>query len=262
MTGGADRHQREVALHRDLAKEYELRYGREFARRYQRHWNEVLIGLVPADARSVLDAGCGTGVLLEQLVERFEHVTGLDLSPEMLARVPPEVAARAALLCAPLESVELPDHSFDAVICRGVLHHLPDIDAGLARLARLLRPGGSLVLSEPCADSLLLRGPRWYWRRFTRRFESDHHAIRSRELGTALEAAGFRVSARRKFGFVAFPLCSMSDILPVMRYVPRAATVTQLLINIDELLARVPIVRNESWHLIVHAERFTRPGSQ
>lgn len=262
MNSPQDRREREAALHRQLATEYEIRYGRPFARCYQRYWNELLLEMLPPATHSVLDAGCGSGILLEELVERYREVVGLDLSPEMLSRIPPDVAARSQLVCAPLETVELAPHHFDAVICRGMLHHLPDLDASLARLRGLLRPGGCLIASEPCADSWLLRAPRWFWRTFSGRFDRDHLAFRSRQLRRSLENAGFQVVAQRKFGFVAFPLCSLSDILPVLRHTPGSVTITRGLIVLDELLARLPLVRNESWHVIVRADAVAQDGSR
>jgi hypothetical protein len=74
-------------------------------------------------------------------------------------------------------------------------------------------------------------------------------------LDRALREAGFRIVGREKFGFVAFPLCSLSDILPVMRYLPGALTLTRGLIKFDEVCSRIPGVRNESWHVIIRAER-------
>ncbi len=251
----SDRREREVELHRALAAEYSTRYGADFAREYQVHWNAKLIDLLPEGCRSVLDIGCGTGVFLGELVGRYPEVTGIDLSPDMLAAVPEALARRCRLVCGPIESADLPGGSFDAAVCRGVLHHVADLEKTLLRIFSLLRPGGVLVFSEPCNDSLLLRLPRWYWRSFSDRFDRDHFALGSDVLNRSLRQAGFRVTARHKFGFVAFPLCSLSDILPVMRYLPGALSLARGLIKFDELCARVPGVRNESWHVIYRAER-------
>jgi len=251
----SDRNEREVELHRALAAEYSTRYGADFAREYQVHWNKKLIDLLPEGGRSVLDIGCGTGVFLGELVTRFPEVTGLDLSLDMLEAVPEAVARRCHLLCGPIESADLPPGTFDAVVCRGVLHHVADLETTLLKIFSLLRPGGVLVFSEPCNDSLLLRFPRWYWRSFSDRFDRDHFALGSGLLNRALGHAGFQVTARHKFGFVAFPLCSLSDILPVMRYLPGALSLARGLIKFDELCAKIPGVRNESWHVIYRAER-------
>ncbi len=260
MTAVEGRHEREISLHRHRAAEYRLRYGPEFARLYQAHWNEVLLRMLPQGVTTVLDVGCGSGIMLEQLVGRYPEVTGVDLSPEMLSLVPPAVAESCRLICAPLESVDLPPSSFDAVICRGVLHHLPDLDGGLRRIHSLLRPGGCLVASEPCADSYLLRAPRWLWRSFSARFDRDHLALRSAHLRADLERVGFSMCDGRKLGFVAFPLCSMSDFLPIMRFLPWATPITRALIRLDEGLARLPVIRNESWHVVLRADRSTEPG--
>ena len=97
----------------------------------------------PGDA---LDAACGTGRHTRHLVELGHRVTGIDLTPEMLAvaeKSVPEADFRVAdLLDLPFE-----DASFDLVVCGLALAHLPDLGAGIAELARVLRPGGRLVTS-------------------------------------------------------------------------------------------------------------------
>lgn len=249
-----DRHEREVKLHKTIAKEYALRYGSGFSQIYQAHWNEELMKLLPASAERVLDCGCGTGVFLEKLAETVPEATGLDISPDMLASVPDAVKERCTLICGPVETAELPANHFDAVVCRGVLHHVADLPGTLKRIRSLLRPGGVFVFSEPCSDSLLLKIPRWAWRNYSSRFDPDHHALGSKTLREQLAEAGFAATTMRKFGFVAFPLCSLSDILPVMHYLPAAGTLTRFLIGFDALCSRIPLINNESWHIIVRAE--------
>jgi SAM-dependent methyltransferase len=91
----------------------------------------------------VVDVGCGTGDLTEQLArEAGVPVVAVDLSPRMadLARARGLPAANADI-----ERLPFPDGTFDAVLANRVLYHLPDLDAGLAELARVLRRGGRLV---------------------------------------------------------------------------------------------------------------------
>jgi SAM-dependent methyltransferase len=93
-----------------------------------------------------LDAACGTGRHARRLAELGHEVVGVDVSPEMLER------ARAAVPQATfhegdLRALDEPDASFDLVVCGLALAHLPDLGAGVAELARLLKPGGRLVVS-------------------------------------------------------------------------------------------------------------------
>lgn len=97
----------------------------------------------------VLDAGCGTGVYAEWLLDHGAEVVGVDVNESMLAFARERVGGRAALhlgdLRAPLPF--LAGESFDVVLCSLVLHYVAEWAAPLATFARVLRPGGALVLS-------------------------------------------------------------------------------------------------------------------
>jgi SAM-dependent methyltransferase len=107
----------------------------------------------------VLDAGCGTGRALPALraaVGSSGTVIGLDLTDEML-RVARERgrASVAALVVGDVRRLPLADGSVDGIFAAGLVMHLPDVAAGLAELARITRPGGSLVLFHPTGRAAL-----------------------------------------------------------------------------------------------------------
>jgi len=91
---------------------------------------------------SILDLGCGDGQLTERLAATGAIVTGVDVSPEMLA------AARSRGIDAHEGSAELlpfADRSFDAVFSNAVLHWVRDQDTMMAEVRRVLKPGGRFV---------------------------------------------------------------------------------------------------------------------
>ncbi|MFF4260956.1 class I SAM-dependent methyltransferase [Streptomyces virginiae] len=114
-------------------------------------------GLRPGDR--VLDAGCGTGramAALRTAVGPGGTVLGVDLTPQML------VAARragrdaeGALLLADVARLPLRDEVLDAVFAAGLIAHLPDPEANLRELARVVRPGGGLALFHPIGRAAL-----------------------------------------------------------------------------------------------------------
>ena len=106
-----------------------------------------LLSELPAGS-SVLDAGCGTGRHTAFLAGKGHDVVGIDSSPEMLAIAAAKVPA-ARFELAELERIPLPDGSIDAAVCGLVLSHARDIRPGVTELARILRPGGRLVISNP-----------------------------------------------------------------------------------------------------------------
>jgi SAM-dependent methyltransferase len=107
----------------------------------------ALLTELPAGA-SVLDAGCGTGRHTAFLADRGHDVVGIDSSPEMLALAAVKVPT-ARFELAELERIPLPDGSVDAAVCGLVLSHARDIRPAVAELARVLRTGGRLIVSNP-----------------------------------------------------------------------------------------------------------------
>ena len=114
-------------------------------------WAALLTGHLPAPPADVLDLGCGTGTLTVLLAQAGHHVDGIDLSPAMVAAARTKIAA--AGVTATVEEGDAADPpgpaaAYDVILSRHVLWALPEPRAALTRWARLLRPGGRLVLVE------------------------------------------------------------------------------------------------------------------
>ncbi len=114
-------------------------------------WTRLLTTFLPPSKGALLDLGCGTGSLSVVLAGLGWEVTGIDLSPEMIALA--EAKAWAAshpikFLLMDAAFPQLPPHQFDVIICRHLLWTLSEPDQVLQRWAGLLRPGGRLLLIE------------------------------------------------------------------------------------------------------------------
>lgn len=100
--------------------------------------------------KRILDAGCGNGRYSRFLLRHADAdavITSFDLSPHMLHRARVRLRnARVSHAVADLTRLPYADAFFDAVVCGWVLEHLPDPRPGLRELARVLRPGGKLLL--------------------------------------------------------------------------------------------------------------------
>lgn len=105
-----------------------------------------LLGGVPVGV--ALDAACGTGRHAEHLARLGHRVIGVDSSPDMLDVARAKVPA-ASFLEGSLDALPVPDSSVDVVVCALALAHVPDLKPVFAEFARVLRPGGSLVVSDP-----------------------------------------------------------------------------------------------------------------
>jgi SAM-dependent methyltransferase len=100
---------------------------------------------------SVLDAGCGPGNMLDRLSSRGT-VTGSDLSPPALAFCRSRGYKRVTL--SRLDTLALKRQQFDLVTAIDVLEHIPDDAAGLREIHRVLRPGGTVVITVPAFQVL------------------------------------------------------------------------------------------------------------
>ena len=104
-----------------------------------------LIDELPAG--SVVDAACGTGRYTRLLADRGHSVIGVDLSDEMMSAARAGVPA-ADLRKGSLTALPVPDASVDAMVCGLALTHFTSIAEPIAEFARVLRPGGKLLLSD------------------------------------------------------------------------------------------------------------------
>lgn len=144
----------------------------------------------------VLEIGCGRGVGSELILQRFgaEHVDSIDLDPHMvalarrrLARFGAAVSVEQGDVC----SLPAEDAHYDAVFDFGIIHHVPNWQAALAEIQRVLKPGGRFYAEEMFERALenpalrrLLEHPR------ENRFDLEGFCA-------ALVANGFRVQAKR-----------------------------------------------------------------
>ncbi|MEV4297568.1 class I SAM-dependent methyltransferase [Microbispora rosea] len=106
-----------------------------------------ILRAVPEGCGDALDVGCGDGLLARKLTGRAKRVTGVDRSPEMIARARELSGGRPELTFVEGDflTAALPSEEYDFVCSVSAIHHM-DFDAALARMRALLRPGGTLVV--------------------------------------------------------------------------------------------------------------------
>lgn len=99
--------------------------------------------------KKALEIGCGTGIFTHLAAESGADITAIDLSPELIELARGRGAVpNAKFLIMNVEKLDFPANSFDCVYGSSVLHHL-DLSRAVPEMLRVLRPGGTLVFTEP-----------------------------------------------------------------------------------------------------------------
>lgn len=127
-------------------------------RRYKRAAFQIL-GADPG--ANILDVGCGTGDDALALAERVApggRVTGLDTSASLVTEAQRRAPEVVDFRTGDAEALPFPDGVFDGVRADRVLMHVPDPAAAVAEMARVVRPGGRVVVTEPDWDTLVIDG--------------------------------------------------------------------------------------------------------
>lgn len=97
----------------------------------------------------VADVGSGTGFLAEAALDAGARVIGIDISEAMLAQARSKFAGRRfESRCGAADHLPLGDGEADAVVANMVLHHAPDPAGAIREMARALKPGGTLVVTD------------------------------------------------------------------------------------------------------------------
>jgi ubiquinone/menaquinone biosynthesis C-methylase UbiE len=120
----------------------------------------------------VLDVGCGTGELLRRLRAKYNDafLAGLDPVPEMLAVAANKLSGKEDLRIGYADSLPWPSASFDVVVSCNMFHYISHPVDALREMARVLRPGGVVVLTDWCDDYLACRICNLYLRLTNRAF--------------------------------------------------------------------------------------------
>jgi SAM-dependent methyltransferase len=191
----------ETAAKADTAREFEL-----YARYERDHWwyrgrravlARYLARIEDRGAKSLLEVGCGTGGNLRYLFTDFARADGIESDPNALAHAHGREDGCGSVRLGDANRLDVADGSCDVVACFDVLYHerIPSVEAALAEVHRILRPGGFVVVTDGAFGFLAGRHSQTVGgaRRFTRR-----------GLAASLRAAGFEVERISYWGFALF----------------------------------------------------------
>jgi SAM-dependent methyltransferase len=148
-----------------------------------RDWILELAGPFLGPADTILEVGAGHGTFTQELCERA-HVTATELGREGLERLRSRFSATPSVTISDLPLAGLPSDAFDVAFLSNVLEHIEDDVEALRDLARVVRPGGTVVVFSPAFAAL--------YSDFDRRI-GHHHRYRLPEIRRRFEAAGLQV---------------------------------------------------------------------
>ncbi len=188
---------------------------------------ELILALAgPVTGKSVLDVGCGDGLLSVRLAQQGARVTGVDVDPRTLDAARDRASsAHAAVMFIEgnVDSLPCAEGTFDIVVAVAVLCFVPNAESAASEMARVLRPGGRVVIGElgrysPWAAKRTLSawlGSRM-WRAASFRSAS--------ELERIAESAKLHVTAIR--GAIYYPPCNLCArwLAPIDRHLAKVTT--------------------------------------
>lgn len=116
---------------------------------------ELLRFAAPFSGARALDIATGTGFTALALAPRSRRVIGLDLTLGMVGearRLAGERGVSNVLFClGDAEALPFRSHAFDVVTCRFASHHFPNLARAFSEMARVVKPGGGVILDDTCA---------------------------------------------------------------------------------------------------------------
>jgi SAM-dependent methyltransferase len=151
---------------------------------------------------SMLEIGYGAGALLLALAPIVDQMHGIDLDADP-ASVEATLRSRghaAKLQRGDARALPYEDHSFDLVVSFSVFEHIVEYRQALREVARVLRPGGRLLLGMPAVNKAMDLG----FRAIGFDTINDHHVTTPKDVARTFEGAGLRVLQNKRLG-VPFP---------------------------------------------------------
>ncbi|HEY7538314.1 MAG TPA: class I SAM-dependent methyltransferase, partial [Gaiellaceae bacterium] len=233
----------ELALTYDHPEAYKrFFYGSRF---------RAVLGALDAQAgEEILDLGCGSGAYTRELAALGAIVTATEIAPSPLAlakRNVGDLAERVEFRLEDAQSLTFPDESFDKVLLTEVIEHLPHPEHAILEVARVLRPGGLLVVTTPSRFSPMNLA--YDLKRRVRRYEFNEHLHEltphsfRRLVGRQLRVEGLE--------YANFVLPYPADEL----YLRLGSPAIALLKIAEKQLSRLPVVRRLGWTMVLRARK-------
>lgn len=225
---------------------------------YARQLDLVLKWLDKGEVKRVLDASCGKGRAIKRLHPTY-HVTGVDISREMLGYVKGLELDRVDLVRADVDKLPFGSSAFDSVVCLEALVHYPDPRVALGEFRRVLRPHGLLVIDVDNENSLK-RLVKKSGHKLSKLFERDFRPM-SEGIFQAYTEPEFRGLIEEN-GFALQKIAHLGVLVSTNLHLPGDRKITIISRNFSESAVRLnkfleefPITRQLSTYTVALCER-------
>lgn len=120
----------------------------------------IVLKLIDGLSGSLLDIGCGPGVMTREFLDKGFRVSSTDISPEMIIKAKESLknhpkSNNLSFAVCEVENLKYEEFSFDVIICIGVIEYLDDYHIALKKISKYLKKGGVAIISAPNKLSIL-----------------------------------------------------------------------------------------------------------
>jgi len=177
-----------------------------------------------AEDSLILDLGCGAGPVLKKLSKYKYSLVGVDYSHDMLEHARNNLGEQykdIPLISSDCEHTPFTDNSFDCVICLGVISYAESIDGALNEIYRILKPGGTLILSYRNEFNSIILDPinfikyilKLPFKKFIQENKTIGRSLPRSEVIGILDNISFTIREEKQMGFgnIAFNNKVLSD---------------------------------------------------
>lgn len=203
----------------------------------------------------VLSLGCGLGLMEAELAPHVKRIHGLDISPVAIERARAQFSHLTALTfeVSGAQTLQgIPSSSYDVVIAMSFFHHIVEAETPrlLAEVARVLKPGGSLVTLDPSDQRFIAHLKFLVRKTYDRHHSPDERELSPSGLARRMEAAGLRIRRRYWFDFAFQAIGYLLPGTPPWLVTP--------LWWADRIGVSLPGLRALSSSFLIHAQKDSR----